>query len=305
MATSSTAHPRQPKGQPTGGQFAAKSNPESDIELEPSQESSASLGAPAEDDEVWSWNAVAKVLGEEEAKRLFAESNGSLGKALAIAVRNEMAEAERHVRRAIQLDPRQVERLATHGLTPDDLLSPDRDTRMAAHSAMGALVFEDELLSNAYQLYRHVPGIAPDRTFHAPGSVVVDGTRRPWAEMGATDQLAYINGYAQAIGGEEPPDVAQTNGALSGAGYAHGRQTLADVAAIETGSPGPFSIVEPDAQYRKVAVANPRWVPERHGYVATVAERHYWWRHSETGSSLVPVDPGRTVFFAADALGAP
>ena len=36
MTTSSTAHPRQPKGQPTGGQFAAKSNPESDIELEPS-----------------------------------------------------------------------------------------------------------------------------------------------------------------------------------------------------------------------------------------------------------------------------
>ena len=35
MATSSTAHPRQPKGQPTGGQFAAKSNPEADIELEP------------------------------------------------------------------------------------------------------------------------------------------------------------------------------------------------------------------------------------------------------------------------------
>ena len=33
MTTSSTAHPRQPKGQPTGGQFAAKSNPESDIEL--------------------------------------------------------------------------------------------------------------------------------------------------------------------------------------------------------------------------------------------------------------------------------
>jgi hypothetical protein len=31
-----TAHPRQPKGQPTGGQFAAKSNPEADIELEPS-----------------------------------------------------------------------------------------------------------------------------------------------------------------------------------------------------------------------------------------------------------------------------
>ena len=64
MTTSSTAHPRQPKGQPTGGQFATKSNPEADIELEPSQESSASLGAPAEDDEVWSWNAVAKVLGE-------------------------------------------------------------------------------------------------------------------------------------------------------------------------------------------------------------------------------------------------
>ena len=31
-----TAHPRQPKGQPTGGQFATKSNPEADIELEPS-----------------------------------------------------------------------------------------------------------------------------------------------------------------------------------------------------------------------------------------------------------------------------
>ena len=31
-----TAHPRQPKGQPTGGQFAVKSNPEADIELEPS-----------------------------------------------------------------------------------------------------------------------------------------------------------------------------------------------------------------------------------------------------------------------------
>ena len=36
MTTSSTAHPRQPKGQPTGGQFATKSNPEADIELEPS-----------------------------------------------------------------------------------------------------------------------------------------------------------------------------------------------------------------------------------------------------------------------------
>ena len=36
MTSSSTAHPRQPKGQPTGGQFAAKSNPEADIELEPS-----------------------------------------------------------------------------------------------------------------------------------------------------------------------------------------------------------------------------------------------------------------------------
>ena len=36
MTTSSTAHPRQPKGQPAGGQFAAKSNPEADIELEPS-----------------------------------------------------------------------------------------------------------------------------------------------------------------------------------------------------------------------------------------------------------------------------
>ena len=34
MTTSSTAHPRQPKGQPTGGQFAAKSNPEADIELD-------------------------------------------------------------------------------------------------------------------------------------------------------------------------------------------------------------------------------------------------------------------------------
>ena len=31
MTTSSTAHPRQPKGQPTGGQFAAKSNPEADF----------------------------------------------------------------------------------------------------------------------------------------------------------------------------------------------------------------------------------------------------------------------------------
>ena len=36
MATPSTAHPRQPRGQPTGGQFAAKSNPEANLELEPS-----------------------------------------------------------------------------------------------------------------------------------------------------------------------------------------------------------------------------------------------------------------------------
>ena len=29
----SPAHPRQPKGQPTGGQFAPKSNPEAELEL--------------------------------------------------------------------------------------------------------------------------------------------------------------------------------------------------------------------------------------------------------------------------------
>jgi len=304
---------RKSKGQPTGGQFAAKSNPESDTELEDSASAGGLGSAPAEaDDEVWSWGAMYDILGHEEANSLFDESGGSLGKAIAIAVRREAdrASAAANLPNAWHAagitDPAAIARMQEHGLAPADLTSPDRDTRMAAHSAAMHLIFEGELLSNALQLYRHAPGIDQHRTFHAPASVYVGGVERPWSSLSAEDQVAYISGYARAIahGGDRdhlPPNREEA----AAAGYVHGQSALSAAAMIEAhpGEDRGYAIVHADAPGRRLVVTNPRFVPERGGYVASVGSGQHRRHFDDDGSRTVPFSPGATVFFTVDALG--
>ena len=301
---------RRPRGQPTGGQFAAKSNPEGDTEL---------VDAPSADpdSEPWSWNAVYDILGAAEADALFAESGGSLGKALAIAVRRESEASSSAIasRSTVQnawhaagvTDPDAIARMQERGLTPDDLTSDDRDTRMAAHIAAGHMIFEGQLLSNAYQLYRHQPSIPPDRTFHHSSQVYVGGIARPWNSLSATEQLSYISGYARAIahnGDREhlPPDREEA----ASAGYVCGRNTVAAEDRIRSGRLDPgasFRIVDPDANNRELVVLNPRYVPERGGYIAEVGSGQFRRYSNDEGSRLVPISPHARIFFKVDALG--
>ena len=309
---------RQPRGQPIGGQFAAKSNPECDTEL-------VEVTPPGEDDGPWSWDAIYDMLGADEANALFEESGGSLGRALAIAVRREAercssaADLQAVPQSAPQFttvnpwhaagvtDPEAISRMQERGLTPDDLASQDRDTRMAAHSAAGHMLFEGELLSNAYQLYRHEPSLSHGRTFHHPSQVYVGGVARQWHSLPATEQLAYIGGYARAIahdGDQEhpPPDREEA----ASAGYVCGQNAVAAEKRIRAGNfePGTsFRIVDPDANNRELVVVNPRYVPERGGYIAEVGDGQYRRYSNDEGSRLVPISPHARIFFEVDALG--
>jgi hypothetical protein len=95
---------RKPKGTPTGGQFAPKSHPESTVTVGP--------------DEPWSWDSMAVELGQEETDRLRRESDGSLGRAIAMAIGNSRR----------QRIARQAERAMCtcgHALTDHFLPAPD------------------------------------------------------------------------------------------------------------------------------------------------------------------------------------
>jgi len=312
---------RQPKGQPVGGQFAAKANPEGETEL-----ADAAPTDPA--DEPWSWNVVYDMLGADEANALFEESGGSLGKALAIAVRREAErcssavdlQVERSAQRSAQrsaaanpwhaagvTDPEAIARMQERGLTPDDLTSEDRDTRMAAHSAAGHMIFEGMLLSNAYQLHRHEPALPHDRTFHHSSQVYVGGVARPWSSLSAEEQLSYIAGYARAIAHDgDRTHLPPNREAAASAGYVCGQNTVAAEKRIRSGNLEPdasFWIVDSDAHERKLAVVNPRYVPERGGYIAEVGGGQFRRYSNDEGSRLVPINPGARIFFKVDALG--
>ncbi|MHB8318156.1 MAG: hypothetical protein ACYDEP_02830 [Acidimicrobiales bacterium] len=82
---------RQPKGTPVGGQFAGKSNPESEVELAQSstnlQATKASTSARSfqdvlENEGPWSWTALAAEVGKPAAENLYNRCNGSLGQAM-------------------------------------------------------------------------------------------------------------------------------------------------------------------------------------------------------------------------------
>jgi hypothetical protein len=200
--------------------------------------------------------------------------------------------------------PEALGRLDAGGYRPEDLGSPDRDLRLAAHDAAGTMVLDGELLSGAIQLRRHQPGLDPRRHFHHEQSVYVGGEVVAWSALSAEDQSDYIDGYAVAAAGKLL-DLDRYDSPAA-AGFVRGTNAVHASRMIEE-NPDPersYRIVDPDARGRRLVVTDVRPAPERGGYEARVAAGQWRRHHDDDGSRDVPWTEGARVFFTVDALGA-
>lgn len=205
---------RQPKGIPTGGQFAAGIHEEaSGVTLtEPrpfplpfpgterdslaeqiayEADVAQALGAdPLHADSEPSWSKLTRDCGEAHAEELFERTGGDLDDAR-VAAEEEWA----------AIAPVNRQKLIDAGVKPSDFASPDRDVRMWACMERGDLVFEDELVSDAYALSRHGVHGGEHRVIAVPGQIAnpMTGERVSWADLDPQTQLAYLDGYAAGV----------------------------------------------------------------------------------------------------------
>jgi len=317
-----TTPARQPKGRPTGGQFAGKCNPESEVELS----SVPNFGSPygqspsyvlPDGREVTMWRKGQRVRFYDADGNQVGPEQKNVAPAAAYAYsqgwRNPEMPPEhdppnsRRWARVGVMSPDAVAHLEDRGYSPTDYVSEDRDCRMAAHAAAGEVMFEGELLSNAYELHRHVAGLDKNRVFHHPTEVYFKGNPTRWSSMSATEQIAYIRGYAKAIANDgdqsKRPKVPWTD--PEGDGYVRGTNAVHAAQMIDEGRAGDrgFRIVDPDAVGRVLVVTNARPTRRRDGYVAEVAAGQKRRHHTDTESQDVPWAEGTKMFFRADALG--
>lgn len=150
-----------------------------------------------DEDTPYNWTSLRDGLGDRYAEDLYDRCDGSLGQAAAIS-NQELADAGITTRA-------QAKAFSSGDLKPSDLHSEDRDLRMHAHAARGDMIFEGELLSQAYDLDRHSahPGRLKGRTLGRPSDVHFrEGTEvhsRRWHELSAEEQLSYIDGYTSVF----------------------------------------------------------------------------------------------------------
>jgi len=312
----STTPARQPQGQPTGGQFAAKSNPESELDLEdatPRQRAMMNMldrqnGEP-----------VDGTVTPMSIPQLMAERDRLQGQVDELTQRIVGAYAEQlqaHGRPS-DYDQKWIdvgvttqaeqERLVAKGVMPEHFHSEYRDTRMWACSERGDLIFEGELLSNGYQLHRYADGLDERRTFHHEQSVDIDGNQRAWNDLTGVEQMDYIKGYVSAIGGDLHQGLAESPAtpAFLRAGFKRGLRQATTEAVITNGGGNDwqsFAIVDPDTVDRNLMVTHVKPVPERGGYEAEVSFGQYRRHTTDNGSTTVPWNEGAKVFFVSDAI---
>ncbi len=303
----STTPARQPQGQPTGGQFAAQSNPECDIDLEESTPRQRPSGT-----------SDGQAGNSRSIPQLMAERDRLQGQVDEITQRIVGAYAEQLQAHGRPSDYEQKwadvgvttqaerERLESRSVMPEHFHSEYRDTRMWACSERGDLIFEGELLSNGYQLHRHADGLDERRTFHHERSVDIDGNQRAWDDLTGTEQMDYIRGYVSAVGGDLHQEFTESPvNAASQAGFRRGLRQVTTEAVITSGGGNnwrSFAIVDPDAVDRHLTVTNVKPAPERGGYEAEVAFGQYRRHTTDDGRSTVPWSEGSKVFFVSDAI---
>ena len=279
---------RQPSGIPVGGQFASNSTAEADLCL------------PDDDLIDTAVPDRARILPGQTAHHNIASGNDADDLATRLAV------SEAWVRAGVT-SPAEMRRLADSGISPEDFSDPDVHIRRWACAARGDLIFEGELLSNALQLRRHVPGLDPHRHFHHESSVYIGGEERRWNTLRPEDQLDYIRGYAQAAASRTDPATRPSDpGSFEAAGWLRGCAAVSAAELIDRGQAPSTSlvIVDPDAVGRRLVVRNARPAPERSGYTAEAAAGRRRYHHGQDYSRAVPWTEGTRVFFTDDALGA-
>lgn len=283
----STTPTRQPAGAPTGGQFAAKSNPECDLDLD----------LDLDDPDL----SIAEMTAERDRlQRRADEITGRISDRYSAAIQQSIESDPEW--RSVRVTNRTVQnRLERRGVCPEHFGSDDRDTRMWACSERGDLIFEGELLSNGHQLSRYVGDLDDRRTFHHDLSVDIDGREVGWSALSGAKQMEYIAGYslAQSDAPSTPPASPYAM-----AGWLRGIDSHnARVDIEEDANPSAhFTVVDPDAIARHLSVTHVQPVPERGGYEAEVAANQHRWHSTENGRNVVPWAAGARVFFAADAI---
>lgn len=129
-------------------------------------------------------------------------------------------------------DPTIITRLVDRGHSPADFTSDDRDVRMSACAARGDLVFEDRLLSHAFDINQHSqhPSLTHRRAIVPRGIYMSDDP----ADR-ARSEAAYIDGYAAGLN-----QIAELRDRLGGewvnAAIADRGWQFPGVAAPESGS---------------------------------------------------------------------
>jgi len=317
----SNTQPRQPRGTPIGGQFAGKANPECTLALSTEPD----FGSPYGQDpsyvlpdgrKVTMWRKGQKVRFYDTSGNQVGPEQANVAPAAAYAYSQGWRDPEMPpvdspvIREWAKVGVTDVDKIILamdHDYSPADYVSETRDTRMAARAACGELVFEGELLSNAYELWRYEPSLDRTRVFHHPTEVYFRGDPTRWSSLSATEQLDYIRGYAKAIahGGDQVqrPKVPWDN--AEGMGYVRGTNAVHAAQMIDEGRAGDrgFRIIDPDAVGRVLVVTHVRPTAQRGGYTAEVAAGQKRRHHTDTGSKDVAWTEGARVFFRVDALG--
>ncbi|MDA8285769.1 MAG: hypothetical protein M0Z42_21260 [Actinomycetota bacterium] len=313
----STTQPRRPPGTPTGGQYAPSPHARPSFELgsdrDPARDAlAARLAAQVAGREAGRCQAcdgdgmIPAPACQDDYDGLAAGQEPQLGNCTCGTCRGTgHVPTARDWAAAGVTDPEALGRLDAGGYRPEDLEdSPDRDLRLGAHDAAGTMVLDGELLSGAYQLRRHEPGLDPRRHFHHERDVYVGGEVVAWSALAAEDQRDYIDGYAVAAAGKTLS--LDRYGSPAAAGYVRGSNAVHAARMIEE-NPDPersYRIVDPDARGRRLVVTDVRPAPERGGYEARVAAGQWRRHHDDDGSRDVPWTEGARVFFTVDALGA-
>lgn len=177
----------------------------------------------ADPDAPWTWTAMSEEAGDRWLNDLYERSDGHIGAAGAL-LNNDSREA------GLSMTKAQVAAFRKADLMPSDLKSPDRNLRMAACAARGDLVFEGELLSDAFSLDRHATSAAAKtalkgRTMARPRQVLMpnengDLTPTTWTSLTPEQQLGYIDGYASVMQGRSEPGGALPTGTFIDRGLA-------------------------------------------------------------------------------------
>jgi hypothetical protein len=303
-----TTPARQPQGQPTGGQFAAQSNPECDIDLNESTPRQRPADVP--DGQAGEPMSIPQLMAERD--RLQGQVDEITQKIIGayaeqLQSHGQPSDYDQKWIDAGVTTPAERERLESRSVMPEHFHSEYRDTRMWACSERGDLIFEGELLSNGYQLHRYADGLDERRTFHHEQSVDIDGNSRAWNDLTGVEQMNYIKGYASAIGGDLRQEFAKgPETPAMRAGFRRGlRQGTTEAVIVNGGGSNwrSFVVVDSDAVDRHLKVTDVRPVPERGGYEAEVAFGQY--RHYSQWDGVrttVPWSEGSKVFFVSDAI---